>query len=95
MSEKLWRVRIDRTIMVVADSFRDAYALAERHERDECSNEADFVDPERVRSRKAIPVEWETSIPYGGDGNSTCLQIWERSQATTPPLSVGDREEGK
>lgn len=73
--KRLYNVSIERTIMVMADSEDDAERLALRSEREEISNEPDFVSANLVTGRPRIPEPWRDSLPYGGDDDMTCAQI--------------------
>lgn len=58
MSEKLWRVSIQRTLVVVAETEIDAIRIAERYERDECCNDAVAIAVDSFdRLRAAAPAD--------------------------------------
>lgn len=80
--KQLYAVTIERVIMVMAESEDDAESLAERHERDEIVNEPELVVTSLVDDIHDIPAPWLDSLPYGGDDDRKCEEIF-KSQATS------------
>lgn len=72
---KLWAVTIERTIMVMANDETQAEQLAHENEREETMNDPDFVSATEVLSPARIPEAWQSSLPYGGDGRTNCLDL--------------------
>jgi len=62
---ELYNVRIERTIMVVAENENEAERLALIAESDEAGNVPDFINIVEVSSMIDIPKEWRDSLPYG------------------------------
>ena len=45
------------------------------HEGDEAGNEPDHVQVMDVTKKEDVPEPWWNSLPYGGDGESTVLDL--------------------
>lgn len=70
---KLYRVTIEREMLVAAEDERKALRVAERFERDEITQtDADFIDAQEITDAATIPDDWRGSLPWGGDGEHTC-----------------------
>lgn len=80
--KKLYMVKIERTIMVLADSDDEAADVALEYESEEIIN----GDPQGIyvfevnsgiyfKTTLRIPKEWMDSIPYGGDDDKTVQEI--------------------
>ena len=82
MSEKkLYKVRIERVIFVMAENEIKAEKEAKDNEMDDGSD-PDEIHAEVVRQEKDIPSDWKGSIPYGCERNDsrTCEEIFKDSQ---------------
>lgn len=90
MGSRLWRVTVERTMMVVAADEREAEREAEYYAKEEDSL-ADMVAASLVSRVEDIPQEWRDSIPWGGDrkDDRTCA---ERVESATDPNSATPRE---
>lgn len=77
--KQLYAVTIERTIMVMAESEDAAGSLAEKHERNEMGNDPDLVVTQLVTQIHDIPAPWLDCIPYGGDGDQKCEEIFKSS----------------
>src|SRR6187551_3245875 len=80
----LYRVDIERTMFVVAESESEAAIIAEEFERDqvaECAPELTFA--QEVTDEADIPDAWRNSLPWGGDDDRTC-EWYVRNRAVEP-----------
>lgn len=75
-ASRLWRVTVEYTLLVVAETEREAETEAEYY-AGENGGEADMSIAHVVRTIEDVPNEWRNSIPFGGDRKDgrTC---WER-----------------
>lgn len=76
MTLKLYAVEIERTLMVLAESEQEAEVIAERNEREEMMNGAEYVSASPATERN-IPQEWYGSHPYtdSNDCDKTVRQL--------------------
>lgn len=65
-ASRLWRVTVEYTLLVVADSEREAETEAEYYAGEDGS-EPDMSIARQVRTIEDVPNEWRNSIPFGGD----------------------------
>lgn len=72
---QLWKVEIERTIMVEADTQDEAEEIGMRYESQETMNDPEGVTTSAVTQCHQIPGPWHGSIPYGGRTDRTCAQI--------------------
>lgn len=72
---KLFAVRIERVVMVVAESDQQAQRVALTNEREEISNDPDFIDARPVTTLDQVPPEWRDCFPYGTKEYVTCEKI--------------------
>jgi len=86
--KKLYKVSIERVIMVMASDEADAIEVGMRHERDECMNDPETVTSDEVKALRDIPNEWCISLPYGGDGKTQCRDL---AEALTSACSYADK----
>lgn len=72
---RMWRVTVERTLMVMAADERSAEQEAVYYAREEDS-EPEMVAAQCVSSAEQIPLEWRDSIPWGGDreDSRTCSE---------------------
>lgn len=69
----LYKLYIERTLFVIADSAPDAEANAREWECADSREVApDLARATRVKTVGEIPREWRTSCPWGGDRKRTC-----------------------
>ncbi len=88
---KLYRVDIYRTMYVLARDEFDAERVAERNEREEVGNEADYCSSPAEATD--VPFSWRDSIPYGGDQMRTVAQILTmQSDGTSPSPAEAPKE---
>ena len=75
IKEKLYCVKIEYTLFVVAGNATEAEDKASSYLRED-GNEPDFIMSREVKSIDKIPEEWRNSIPFGGDQKDerTCSQ---------------------
>ena len=71
---ELYKVEIKRTLIILADSEKEAVELAKRYEYEDLYNEPDFIIATKIISEKAIS-HFENSLPYGEEGKQTCSEI--------------------
>ena len=78
MGMRLWRVTVERTIMVMADDERGAERAAEYHMRDD-DGDSDMIQAREMKSVEAIPKIGHDCIPWGGDrkDDRTCAERLE------------------
>lgn len=60
----LYKVSIERSIMVVAENEDEAQQVALLNETEECGNDAEFIDVSVIKSIDDIPEPWMDSLPY-------------------------------
>jgi len=65
-ASRLWRVTVEYTLLVVADTEREAETEAEYYVGEDGS-EPDMSIAHQVRTIEDVPNEWRNSIPFGGD----------------------------
>lgn len=70
--KKLYRVEVVTSLYVLAEDERDARDLGSSHAREE---DAASVSACLVNDLREIDPEWRRSLPYGGDGEKTCVEI--------------------
>jgi hypothetical protein len=78
---KLYEVKIERSIMVMAESETKAAELGWYHEKDELDNDG-VLGAWQIENIQEVPPEWRDSIPYGGVDDKTCAQILEKNEKT-------------
>lgn len=76
---RLWEVRIERIIMVIAESEDQAESVALKYEQENIRDgDPDYIHAMDIRSKEQIPDGWEDAIPYGDQlPTLTCGQIFE------------------
>lgn len=72
---KLYEVTVEYTIYVVAEDEFEAELEAKSHVQDE---EPQHLDANEIENEKRIDGQWRGSIPYGAEGDETCVQAFER-----------------
>lgn len=77
----LYVVKIERSIVVVADNDTEALVIAESHEREECMNDPDLIYVEPA-SKGNVHSDWLGGIPYGGDGQTSVKELLKRVDRT-------------
>jgi len=80
---KLWKIEIERTVMVMADSEEQALQRARRYE----ANDAAFNEPDSIRASivtacEQVPLEQRGCVPYFADHDHSCERI-AREQVTS------------
>lgn len=65
-ASRLWLVTVEYTLLVVADSEREAETEAEYYVGEDGSGPAMSI-AHQVRTIEDVPNEWRNSIPFGGD----------------------------
>lgn len=73
---KLWKIEIERTVMVMADCEEQALQRARRYE----ANDAAFNDPDSIRALvvttlQQVPLEQHGCIPYFAAHDHSCERI--------------------
>lgn len=86
---KLYAVKIERVIMVVAGSKEDAERVAIRNEREEMFNEPEEVNAIECKTLGNVPVEWRKCYPYGDVQNITCEGHFQADNRTDPGNESG------
>lgn len=69
---KLFKVEIERTVMVMAEDEKEAERLALYYEREE---EAENTFLSVVKDLSEVTDDWKESIPYGSEDDQTCEQL--------------------
>lgn len=70
---KLYRVRVETEVMVVAENEEDAEYEASGALRDIALNEPFDFYAREVKDKKELK-EWVNCIPYGGSSDKPCLE---------------------
>lgn len=70
----LYKVEIEKVIMVLAEDELDAERIGNRHSSKE---EAEHTSVSKVTSITQVPEDWLNGLPYGGHSGDerTCGQI--------------------
>jgi hypothetical protein len=80
---KLWKIEIERTVMVMADSEEQALQRARRYEsNDSLFNEPDSIRASIVTACEQVPLEQRGCIPYFALHDHSCERI-AREQVTS------------
>lgn len=66
---RLFRVKLERTLYVLAKDAREAEQIGERNEREECGNDLDFCNATPATDLAKVPAEWRDSLPYAPWGH--------------------------
>ena len=71
---KLWVVRAEVVMVVVADSEREAKAIGDEHAEEEAQNGNLVASVRRVYSAGDVPRGWMGATPYGGSDQFTSVR---------------------
>src|SRR5579885_7671 len=82
----LYRVDIERTLLVIADDDELASEVALRNEHRESVNDPDSVTVRKISARQDVPQPWLECRPYADshEGRLTVAQILERDAQSCP-----------
>jgi hypothetical protein len=87
---KLWKIEIERTVMVMAESEEQAIQRARRYEgNDSLFNEPDSIMAVVVTSYDQVPLEQRDCIPYFAPHDQSCG--YYASQQVTSSREQTDR----
>ncbi len=73
----IWRVTIELTMYVEADTEDEAHEVAESSAWKEAQNGVEFMHAKAVTATSEVNADWGTSLPWGGDGRSTVYEVIE------------------
>lgn len=81
---KLWKIEIERTVMVMADSEDQALQRARRYEANDAAfNEPDSIHACIVTARDQVPLEQRDCIPYFAPHDRTCEHYASQQDTST------------
>lgn len=86
---QLFEVTVTKTLVVAAESQREAELVALSYERDESGWVESCAE---VKSIDQLPADWVDSLPYNGGGDQSCRQIMESNQPEPPPYEHPDQQ---
>lgn len=86
---RLFDVTVTKTLVVAAESEREAERLALSYEKDESG----YVECcAEVKSIDQLSGDWWDSLPYNMSGDLTCRQIMESNQPEPPLYEHPDQQ---